>query len=124
VADILRRRIAAMRALFPGKALLATEFGAEANGRNPSSRHGGYAYQSRLLATHLRTYRSMDEVSGALVWNLSDFALAPNYAGGSIVSKVRRIRLTPGLNTKGLFDRRGRPKPAVDVVREAFAATG
>ena len=122
VADILRRRIAAMRELFPGKALLATEFGAEANGRNPSSRHGGYGYQASLLATHLRTYRSMDEVSGALVWNLSDFALAPNYAGGSIVSKVRGIRLTPGLNTKGLFDRRGRPKPSVGVVREAFAA--
>jgi beta-galactosidase/beta-glucuronidase len=124
VAEILQRRIAAMRAIFPDKALLATEFGAEANGRNPTSRHGGYSYQSRLLATHLRTYRSLEDVSGALVWNLSDFALAPNYAGGSIVSKVRNIRLTPGLNTKGLFDRRGRPKPSVDVVREAFAASG
>lgn len=123
VADILRRRIAAMRERFPDKALLATEFGAEANGRNPSSRHGGYSYQARLLATHLRTYRSIEDVSGALIWNLTDFALAPNYAGGSIVSKVRRIRLTPGLNTKGLFDRRGRPKPSVDAVREAFAAS-
>lgn len=122
IEDILRRRITAMRSAFPSKALVATEFGAEANGKNPTNRHGGYGYQARLLAAHLRTYRSLDDVSGALVWNLADFPLAPNYAGGSIVSKVRSIRLTPGLNTKGLFDRRGRPKPAVDVVRQAFAA--
>jgi beta-galactosidase/beta-glucuronidase len=122
VATILRRRIEAMRRIFPEKALLATEFGADANGSNRSSRHGGYGYQAQLLATHLRTYRALPDISGALVWNLTDFPLAPNYAGGSIVSKVPRIRLRSGLNTKGLFDRRGRAKPSVDVVRQEFAA--
>ena len=109
-----------MRSLFPEKMLMATEFGADANARNPTNRHGGYQYQARLLATHLRTYRSLPDVSGALIWNLTDFPLAPNYRGGSIASKLPAVRVRAGLNTKGLFDTRGRPKPAVDVVRQEF----
>ncbi|MEX2194653.1 MAG: glycoside hydrolase family 2 TIM barrel-domain containing protein [Thermoleophilaceae bacterium] len=122
-ADILRGRLEDMRRLFPGKMLMATEFGADGNSRNPTYRHGGYQYQARLLATHLRTYRSMPDVSGALIWNLTDFPLAPNYRGGSIASKVPSLRVRAGLNTKGLFDRRGRAKPSVDVVREEFTAS-
>jgi hypothetical protein len=122
IAEILRGRFATLRKLFPGKVLMATEFGAEANGNNPTNRHGGYRYQARLLQAHLRTYRELADVSGALIWNLTDFALAPNYAGGSIASKVKGLRLRAGLNTKGLFDMRGKPKPAVEVVRREFAA--
>lgn len=121
IAEILRGRLQTLRRLFPDKVLMATEFGAEANRDNPANRHGGYRYQARLIQAHLRAYRSIPDVSGALVWNLTDFALAPNYAGGSIASKVRGIRLRPGLNTKGLFDMRGKPKPAVEVVRREFA---
>jgi hypothetical protein len=37
---------------------------------------------------------------------------------------VPEIGLTPGLNQKGLFDRDGRPKPALRAAREGFAALG
>ncbi|HWH45725.1 MAG TPA: glycoside hydrolase family 2 TIM barrel-domain containing protein [Thermoleophilaceae bacterium] len=124
IARILSSRIAHMRSALPGRILVATEFGAEGNDRNPSGRHGGYGYQASLLASHLRAYRAMPQLSGMLVWNLTDFPLFPTYAGGSIVARVPRIRLTPGLNQKGLFDYRGNPKPAADTVRSEFTAPG
>ena len=55
-----------------------------------------------------------------LIWNLSDFALTPTFAGGSIVRRVKGIRLVRGLNQKGLFDYAGRAKPSA---AEALAAS-
>ena len=56
------------------------------------------------------------------MWNLQDFALTPTFAGGSIHREVPGIRLQRGINQKGLFTYSGRAKPAVAVVRRAFAA--
>jgi hypothetical protein len=109
---------------FKGKVLLVSEFGAEANPQNAEDLPGGYAYQSWLLRRHIATYRSLPQLSGMLVWNLRDFAVAPSFAGGSIKSVVPDIHITRGLNTKGLFDYAGRPKPAAVAVRHAFAALG
>lgn len=122
-AKIRRRisaRVAYLRRLFPGKAIVATEFGAEGNSLNASTRHGGYDYQARLLRLHLDTYRSLPDAGGMLVWNLRDFGVNPEFAGGSIQRKVRGIRLVAGLNQKGLFDYRGAPKLAAEVAREEF----
>ena len=117
----IRGRVARLRRLFPNKPLFITEFGAEANQRNPSSSWGGFDYQAKLIALHLRTYQSMpDKVSGMLIWNLSDFALTPSFAGGSITGKVKGIRLLKGINQKGLFDYSGRAKPSA---KAAFAAS-
>ena len=81
----------------------------------------GYDYQSWLLRLHIATYRALPRLSGMLVWNLKDFGVAPTFAGGSISSVVPDIHIERGLNTKGLFDYAGRPKPAVAAVRAAFA---
>ena len=117
----IRGRVARLRRLFPDKPLFITEFGAEANQRNPTGRWGGFRYQAALIGLHLRTYQSMpDKVSGMLIWNLSDFALTPTFAGGSITGKVKGIKLLKGINQKGLFDYSGRAKPSA---REAFAAS-
>lgn len=124
IERILASRIAGMRTALPGRILVATEFGAEGNRRNPAESHGGYAYQSSLLASHLRAYRSMPDLSGMLVWNLSDFPLFPTYSGGSILARVPRIKLTPGLNQKGLFDYRGNAKPAAEAVRAELTSPG
>lgn len=117
----IRGRVARLRRLFPDKPLFITEFGAEANQRNPSQRWGGFAYQASLIGLHLRAYQSMpDKVSGMLIWNLSDFALTPAFAGGSITGKVKGIKLLKGINQKGLYDYSGRAKPSA---REALAAS-
>jgi Glycosyl hydrolases family 2, TIM barrel domain/Glycosyl hydrolases family 2, sugar binding domain/Glycosyl hydrolases family 2 len=121
MARVIRAKVGALQRAFPRRAIVVTEFGAEANARNRSASPGGYAFQSRLLATHIRTYSAMPALSGMLVWDLGDFAVSPQFAGGSIKRLVPRIRLVRGLNQKGLFTYGGHPKPAAAVVARAFA---
>ena len=104
--------------------LLVSEFGAEANAANAPDTPGGYAYQSWLLRRHIATYRALPQLSGMLVWNLRDFGVAPTFAGGSIKSVVPTISITRGLNTKGLYDFAGHPKPAARAVARAFGKLG
>jgi hypothetical protein len=122
VAANIQARLHALRATFPGKVLIVSEFGAEANGLNRSEVPGGYGFQARLLALHLNAYRAIPGLSGMLVWDLRDFAVTPTFAGGSIHRNVPGIQLLKGINQKGLYTYGGRPKPALAVVRRAFAA--
>jgi beta-galactosidase/beta-glucuronidase len=124
VATLLQQRLALARRVFAGKVLVVTEFGAEANRRNATTAPGGFVFQSRLLALHIRTYRRLPGVSGMLVWNLRDFAVAPSFAGGSITSLVPAIKLVKGVNQKGLLEYDGHPKPGLAAVRHAFAGLG
>ncbi|MBI5105165.1 MAG: hypothetical protein HZB46_09320 [Solirubrobacterales bacterium] len=124
VARLIRADTRRFVRTFRGKVLVISEFGAEANGENPAGRPGGYAFQSRLLRQHIAAYRAQPAVSGMLVWNLRDFALTPDFNGGSITRLVPGIRLVRGLNQKGLFHLDGRPKPAVAAVRRAYAPLG
>ncbi|MEA2289271.1 MAG: beta-galactosidase, partial [Solirubrobacteraceae bacterium] len=80
----IRAWLGRLRAAFPGKVLVVTEFGAEANGRNATAGPGGFAFQADLLARHIRAYRADPALSGMLVWNIQDFALTPTFAGGSV----------------------------------------
>jgi beta-galactosidase/beta-glucuronidase len=126
-ADITARlhdTAAGFTKIFKDKVLIVSEFGAEANGSNASDTPGGYDYQSWLLRRHIATYRANPRLSGMLVWNLRDFGVAPTFAGGSISSVIPGIHIERGLNTKGLFDYAGHPKPAVAAVRRAFAPLG
>ena len=119
---LIRERLRRLRNVFPDKVIAVTEFGAEANGRNDTTAPGGYAFQSHLLDLHLSTYARIPNLSGALVWNLRDFAVAPTFYGGSIKSQVPNIKLVRGLNQKGLYDVRYKAKPSVSVVSGRFAA--
>lgn len=120
--SLIRTRLAKLRRVFPAKVIAVTEFGAEANGRNATTKPGGYAFQAHLLDLHLSTYGSIPNLAGALVWNLRDFAVAPTFYGGSIKTQVPDIKLVRGLNQKGLFDVRNAAKPSVKVVTGRFAA--
>jgi hypothetical protein len=117
----IREDLADLREAMPGKAILVTEFGAEGNELNPNMEPGGLGFQSRLLRTHLEVYGTDPQLNGALIWNLRDFAVNPTFFGGSINRQVPGIELVRGVNQKGLFDHLGRPKPAVDDVRDLFA---
>ena len=121
LAELIRTKLGAFREVFPDKVIAVTEFGAEGSHRNPADDPGGYDFQARLLATHIRTYAAMDDLAGMLVWNLRDFAVAPSFGGGSIREVVERIELVPGLNEKGLWRYGGGPKPAAETVRREFA---
>ncbi|HEX2084127.1 MAG TPA: glycoside hydrolase family 2 TIM barrel-domain containing protein, partial [Solirubrobacteraceae bacterium] len=117
----IRTELAGLRAVFPDRVIVVTEFGAEGSPRNIDSDPGGLQFQADLLRTHIRTYASTPDLAGMLVWNLRDFAVAPSFNGGSITEVVDEISLVPGLNEKGLISYTGRPKPAAKAVREEFA---
>jgi beta-glucuronidase len=102
-----------VRRRFPRQALVVTEFGAEANRGGSSSRKGTYAFQQKFLRAHLRVIDATRFLSGALVWALRDFAVAPGWTGGNPHPQ-------PPILFKGLFRQDGSPKPAVATVRQAF----
>ncbi len=118
---VARERLERMRALFPDKVVAVTEVGAESSDDNPPDTPGGLAFQADLLQRRLATYAGVEGLDGALVWNLRDFLLRPDFRGGSIEDAYPDRIPTPGVNAKGLFTRAGEPKPAVEVVREGLA---
>jgi beta-glucuronidase len=105
--------LATVRRRFPRQALVITEFGAEANRRGPATRKGTYAFQQRFLASHLGLIDRAPWLSGALVWVLRDFAVAPGWTGGNPHPQ-------PPILFKGLFRQDGSAKPAVATVRRIF----
>ena len=119
--ELAVRRHRNLRSIFPDKVLVVTEFGAAANPYNPPAAIGGTRYQADVLAEHVRAYRGLPDLAGMLVWSLRDYALTPSFTGGSFAKVVAGVRLTIGVNEKGLFDYAGRAKPAAAVVRRAFA---
>jgi hypothetical protein len=117
-----RERLARLRALFPGKPVVVTELGAAGSARVAGAAFGGLRFQASLLARRLRGLRHEPRLSGTIVWNLRDYALRPDFRGGSVLSARPGLTLTPGLNEKGLYDFAGKPKPALAAVRSAFRA--
>jgi len=117
----IRERLGSLHQSFPGKVLIVSEFGAEANYLNRNPVPGSYGFQSRLLTTHISTYRKLPYLSGMLVWDLRDFAVSPTFDGGSIRRSVAHIALVRGLNQKGLISYEGIKKDGFTVVQKAFA---
>jgi beta-glucuronidase len=118
---LARDRIARLRALFPAKPVVVTELGAIGTRRAGAGAFGGLRFQARLLGRRLAGLREVPGLSGAIVWSLRDYALRPDFTGGSVLKLRPGLTITPGLNEKGLYDYGGRPKPALLAVRRAFA---
>lgn len=117
-------RVERLRGLFPGKAIVVTEFGANGNAQNPSTAPGGFAYQADLLRRRIALYAARPDVAGMLVWTLRDYAVSPGFSGGSLGRRQPQLKLSGPLSEKGLFRYDGSPKPAVRAVRQAFRAAG
>ncbi len=121
-AELVRERLSRARALFPDKPIVVAELGAVGTARIPPADFGGMDFQAELLARRIGVLATDPLISGALVWSLRDYALRPDFRGGSVLKLRPDLNLTPGLNEKGLYDFAGRPKPALASVRDAFAA--
>ena len=117
VAKLLRRA----RTFLPGKPLVISEFGANANGRNPTDAPGGFAYQSRLLTRRIAYYARQPGVAGTLIWVLREYAVTPNFRGGTLRAQIPGVKLSGPFNEKGLFRYDGSAKPAVAAVAAAYA---
>jgi beta-glucuronidase len=96
-----------------GKAIMVTEFGAEANRDGPAEEHGTYQFQRTFIQNHLATMASKSWLSGASYWALREFLCAPGWSGGN-------PRPQPPMHQKGVLTYQGQPKPAYADLQAAY----
>jgi beta-glucuronidase len=104
-----------MRKCYRHKALVVSEFGAEANRSGPVEEKGTYEFQQDFIRFHTAVYNSKPWLSGALYWALQEFRVRPNWDGGN-------PRPEPPLHQKGVLRYDGTKKPGWFDLQKAFAA--
>jgi beta-galactosidase/beta-glucuronidase len=112
-----------MRDLYPGLALVMTEFGAEARPEladGPADRKGSYAFQ-RFHFQRTLDVADAAQISGAIYWTLREFEIFPGWRGGA---GRRPPQFEPNTrHHKGLLSYDGEKKPAWFLARDRFMAT-
>jgi len=108
-----------LRRSYPGKAMVMTEFGAEATVDGPATVKQTFAFQSSYVRQTLDTVRRLGFVDGAIYWTLREFAVKPYWNGGANRNDLPR----DSFHHKGLLRYDGTPKPAWDVARGEFGTT-
>ena len=104
-----------VRQCYPSKAIMITEFGAEANRDGPVEEKGTYPFQQDFVDYHLGVYATKPWLSGAIYFALQEFRVRPGWDGGN-------PRPQPPLHQKGLVSFDGVPKPAFFDVERIFKA--
>ncbi len=115
--DDLAPYLRAMRDKYPGKALVMTEFGAEATEPGPANVKQTYAFQTKYLERNLDIVDRLGFMGGAIYWTAREFAVKPHWDGGAH---------PPGrdsIHNKALITYDGKIKPAFTAAQEAFKAT-
>jgi beta-glucuronidase len=105
-----------LHACYGDKALLVTEFGAEANRTGPAEEKGTYAFQQDFVNYHLGVFASKPWLNGALYWTLNEFRVRPEWEGGN-------PRPNSPLHQKALINYDRTPKPAFTDVQKWFTGT-
>jgi len=114
--DALGPFLDTVRACYPTKAIMITEFGFDANRDGPVDERGTYDFQADSVAFHLGVFATKPWLSGAMYFVLQDYVAFPTYSGGD-------PRPVPPYNQKGLVDFAGNPKPAFSVVSQIYHST-
>ena len=114
--DALSPFLDGLRACYPTKAIMISEFGVEGNRHGPFLERGTYEFQSNAAAFHLHVFAAKPWLSGAIYWLLQDFAGYPGANGGDPWGD-------PPFIQKGLVGVYGNRKPAFWVVRRIFRST-
>jgi hypothetical protein len=118
IADrtLLSQYLDQVRACYPNKAIVVSEFGAEANRLGPVEEKGTLAFQQDFVNFHLGTFATKPWLSGAIYFALQEFRVRPNWDGNN-------PRPSPPIHQKGLVTFDGAPKPAFADVQRIFRAT-
>jgi beta-glucuronidase len=115
--DSLSEYLDGVRGCYPRKAVMVTEFGAEANRNGPIEEKGTYQFQQDFVNYHLGVYATKPWLSGAVYWALEEFRVRPGWEGGN-------PRPNPPIHEKGLLTFGDRAKkPAWFDVQRLYAAT-
>jgi beta-glucuronidase len=105
-----------IRACYPNKAIVISEFGAEANRDGPVEEKGTYAFQEDFVNYHLGVFATKPWLSGVIYWALEEFRVRPGWDGGD-------PHPDPPWHEKGLISRTGQRKPAFADVQRAYRST-
>jgi Glycosyl hydrolases family 2, TIM barrel domain len=105
-----------IHACYRNKALLVTEFGAEANRDGPAEEKGTYAFQQDFVNYHLSVFATKPWLNGALYWTLNEFWVRPQWEGGN-------PRPASPLHQKALINYDGTPKPAFADAQRWYKST-
>jgi beta-glucuronidase len=105
-----------LHACYGDKALLVTEFGAEANREGPAEEKGTYAFQQDFVNYHLGVFATKPWLNGALYWTLNEFRVRPDWEGGN-------PRPIPPVHQKALISYDQTPKPAFADVQKWYKGT-
>jgi beta-glucuronidase len=118
IADrtLLSGYLDAVRRCYPTKAIVISEFGAEANREGPVEEKGTFAFQQDFANYHLGVYAQKPWLSGAIYWALQEFRVRPNWDGNN-------PRPQPPIHQKGLVSYDGVRKPAFADVQRLYRAT-
>ncbi len=81
--DLLSEYLDSVRACYPSKALMISEFGAEANRDGPPEERGTFSFQQDFVNFHLGVYATKPWLSGAIYWALQEFRVRPDWDGGN-----------------------------------------
>jgi beta-glucuronidase len=114
--DALGPFLDSLRACYPTKAIMVTEFGFEANRHGPVDERGTYEFQANAAAYHLGVFATKSWLSGAIYFALQDFAARPGWGGGDPWPDPPWVQ-------KGLVDPAGNLKPAFATLSSIFHAT-
>jgi len=101
---------------YPNKAIVVSEFGAEANRDGPVEEKGTYQFQSDFVNYHLGVFATKPWLSGAIYFALQEFRVRPDWDGGN-------PRPQPPIHQKGLIAFDGTKKPAFFDVQRSYRAT-
>jgi beta-glucuronidase len=105
-----------VRACYPRKAIVISEFGAEANREGPVEEKGTYSHQQDFVNYHLGVYATKPWLSGAIYWTLQEFRVRPNWEGGN-------PRPSSPIHQKAVIGFDGARKPAFGDLQRGFQAT-
>jgi beta-glucuronidase len=113
-----------LRDLYPAKAIVMTEWGAEGRpelANAPPELKGGYPFQTFHAQRTIDVIDRSPVLSGAIYWTLREFEIYPGWTGGA---GRREARYEPNTrHQKGLLTYDGQPKPVYGVLRDRFRAT-
>jgi beta-galactosidase len=113
-----------LRDLYPRKAIVMTEWGAEGRPEladAPPDLKGGYPFQTFHAQRTIDVIDRSPVLSGAIYWTLREFEINPGWQGGA---GRRAAPYDPNTrHNKGLLTYEGEKKPAYYLLRDRFRAT-
>jgi Glycosyl hydrolases family 2, TIM barrel domain/Glycosyl hydrolases family 2 len=113
-----------LRDLYPRKAIVMTEWGAEGRPEladAPPDLKGGYPFQTFHAQRTIDVIDRSPVLSGAIYWTLREFEIYPGWQGGA---GRREPPYAPNTrHNKGLITYEGERKPAYYLLRDRFRTT-